>query len=107
MSFERAVGGGAPNVTAPPAIRPPTAVRRARVDETTSSSAVSDTGVLFDEAIDIQLGFDRQSGYLAIVGGDVRVEPRLASTPAPGSLGAPDPRRPDPRSTGSLVNFVA
>ena len=107
MRFERAVGGGAPNVTAPPAIRPPTAIRRARIEEATSSSSASDSGVVFDEAIDIHLGFDRQTGHLAIVGGDVRIEPRLASQPAPGSLGVPEPGRPDLGSIGSLVNFVA
>ena len=103
MSFERAVGGGAQNVTALPAVRPSTAVRRARTEETTGSSATSHDGVVFDEAIDVQLGFDRQSGHLAIVGGDVRIEHRLASHPAPGSLGAPDSGLP----TGTLVNFVA
>jgi hypothetical protein len=107
LSFERAVAGGAQNVTALPTVRPTTAVRQARIDETTGSSAASDGGVVFDEAIDIQLGFDRQSGHLAIVGGDVRIEPRLASQPAPGSLGAPEPGHPNPQSIGSIVNFVA
>jgi hypothetical protein len=103
LRFERAVVGGARDVTALPAIRPTTAARRARTEETAGSSAASDSGIVFDEAIDIQLGFDRQSGRLAIVGGDVRIEPRLASEPAPGSLGAPETGRP----IGTLVNFVA
>ena len=107
MAFDRAVAGGAQNVTALPALRSVGPVRRARIEETMGSSAASADGALFDEAIDIQLGFDRQSGYLAIVDGDVRVEPRMAGQPAPGTLGAPDPAGPVPRSIGTLVNFVA
>ena len=80
---------------------------------------------MFDEAIDIHLGIDRQTGHLAIVDGDVRIEPRLADRPTPRRRrGDPTPRlgRGDPApgklappptgstgspSVGSLVNVVA
>ena len=107
MAFDGAVARGAQNVTALPALRPTASIRRAGIEDASSSSAASGDAVIFDEAIDIQLGLDRQTGRLAIVGGEVRVEPRLASQPAPGSLGAPDRAGRGPRLIGSLVNFVA
>jgi hypothetical protein len=72
--------------------------------------------VVFDEAIDIHLGIDRQTGHLAIVGGDVRIEPRLADRPTPrlrqgdptpGKLAPPPTGSTGPPSVGSLVNVVA
>lgn len=104
MALERADFSGAQNVTALPAIRPAAAVRRARIDEMTSSSATGSGVFLLDESIDIQLGFDRQTGHLAIVAGDVRIEARLPSQPAPGSLGSADAAT---GSIGSLVNLIA
>ena len=97
--------GGARAASPLPAARAPQATRRVRPEATPGPGPAG--GTVFDEAIDIHLGFDRQSGHLAIVGGDVRIEARLASQPAPGSLGAPNATGPDPRSIGSLVNFVA
>jgi hypothetical protein len=94
LAFERVVIGVAQNVTALPSISPAATIRRARVDEP-SPAGTSGGEVVWDEAIDIHLGFDRATGHLAIVGGDVRIEPRLASS-ASGD-----------ESIGSLVNTVA
>ena len=93
MAFERVVIGGAQNVTALPSVSPAATIRRARVDEP-SPAETSGGEVVWDEAIDIHLGFDRTTGHLAIVGGDVRIEARLASSAGDESI-------------GSLVNTVA
>jgi hypothetical protein len=105
LTIERAGSASGPTVAVLPATRVPSVVR-ARTVATTGSSAVGTTEVLVDEEIDIQLGFDRQSARLEIVGGDVRIAPRPAGQPAPGSLGAPATGARTP-TAGSLVNFVA
>jgi hypothetical protein len=105
LTVERAGSASGAAVAVLPATRVPSVVR-ARTVATTGSSAVGASGVLLDEEIDIQLGFDRQTARLEIVGGDVRIAPRPAGQPAPGSLGAPDTGTRT-LTAGSLVNVVA
>jgi hypothetical protein len=105
LTVERSGSASGPTVAVLPATRVSPVVRT-RTEDLTGSSAVGVTGVLFDEEIDIHLGFDRQTARLEIVGGDVRIAPRPAGKPAPGSLGASDTET-STLTAGSLVNFVA
>jgi hypothetical protein len=60
-----------------------------------------------DEVVEIRLGFDRPTGRLAIVDGDVRHEPR-AATPASALVAGAIAPAPDPAATiGSCVDLVA
>jgi len=114
VEIERTVGG-VRATSSLPAVRPPRAADRVRTDGA-SEIAPASQSLVFDEAIDIHLGVDRQTGHLAIVGGDVRVEPRPSDHPAtrPGRVyptagrGAAPPSGPDdPPAPGSIVNVVA
>jgi hypothetical protein len=97
------VSGAGRAATPPPAVRPPVG----RTRPVAAPDAAAAATPRFDEAIDIHLGIDRQTGHLAIVGGDVRFEPRRAS----GALPEPTARRPAsddeaPPPPGSLVDVV-
>jgi hypothetical protein len=105
LTVERAGRPSVPTVAVLPTTRLPSVVRT-HTESATGSSAVGATGVVFDEEIDIQLGFDRQTARLEIVGGDVRIAPRPAGQPAPGSLSASHTGAHAP-TAGSLVNVVA
>src|SRR5688500_2181069 len=105
LTIERAGSASGPTVAVLPATRVPSVVR-ARTVATTGSAAVGATEVLIDEEIDIQLGFDRQTARLEIVGGDVRIAPRPVGQPAPNSLGA-TATGTHTLTAGSIVNFVA
>ena len=106
MEIDR--NGGVRAAESLPAARAPQAARRVRT-EAAAGIAPSGDQPLFDEAIDIHLGVDRQTGHLAIVGGDVRFEPRPADRPAARPRTA-DPTDRPPGATpspGSHVNVVA
>jgi hypothetical protein len=104
VEIDRLVGG-ARAATSLPAVRPPP-VGRVRPQAAPGSGGANGPPV-FDEAIDIHLGIDRQTGHLAIVGGDVRFEARPSDRPLPGSPAyrrSSGTDRPPPR--GTLVNVV-
>ena len=105
MGIETAIGG-ARAAASLPVVRPTAPAGRLR-SPGPSSVAPAVGSVVFDEAIDIQLGLDGRTGHLAIVRGDVRIQPRSSSRPAPGRPAAPSPGSIGPPPVGSLVNVRA
>lgn len=60
-----------------------------------------------DEVVEIRLGFDRQTGRLAIAGGDVRREPRTLPMSPAGAEQTPREEYDAAATVGSRIDLVA